>query len=434
MNYEQLKSALASGLYDSAFAYLYGNQDAAIHEARARYASALEGFLTYFGNQEELRLFSAPGRCEISGNHTDHQHGRVICCSVSMDIIAVCAPTQTGRIRLKSEGYDKIDDIDLSNLTPQDLEKERSASLIRGIAARMQELGYPIGGFDAYTVSSVPAASGISSSAAFELLVIAILDGLYGDGKMDLIERAKIGQYAENVFFGKPSGMLDQCGASIGNLFSLDFKDLKAPSLQQLDIDFAETGYVVVLSKTGSHHADLTDEYAAVPREMKQVAAYLGHEVLREVEEDEFIRKLPDLRAQVGDRALLRSMHFFEENRRVLRQIEALKQGDMQAFLEDVKGSGLSSWTLLQNVYVANKPHEQAVSLALAISQRLLSEGRGVCRIHGGGFSGTILAIMKEEAVSNYISGMEAVFGEGACTRMRVRPVGATEVLSAHRN
>ncbi len=428
MNSTTVKEQIKNLSYDTIFSKLYSEEN--LEEARARYLHAIEGFEKFYGKVGDIRLFSSPGRCEISGNHTDHQHGKVICASVDLDIIAVVEPTDNNCITLKSEGYDKVDNVDLSVLEVIPGERERSASLIRGIARAFKDLDKNIGGFRAYTISSVPSASGISSSAAFELLIVSILDSLYNNGDIDPIERARMAQFAENEFFGKPSGMLDQCGSAIGQIFSLNFFDISSPELEQLDISFEGLGYSIVLSKTGSNHADLTDEYAAVPNEMRKVASYFGKSYLAECDEKEFYNNIKKIRNNCGDRAVLRAIHFFDENKRVDRQIKSLKESRINDFMEDVKGSGLSSWTLLQNIYVASKPQEQAVSIALAYSQELLTILGGVNRVHGGGFSGTILAIVKKENREIYMKKMDELFGDGSSYVVRIRPVGACEVLN----
>lgn len=425
MQSDQLKIYINDGNLDSILTDLYSKEK--LNESRNRYLHAIDGFEKFYNHQADLRLFSSPGRCEISGNHTDHQHGKVICASVDLDIIALVEKTDNNCITLKSEGYEKVDNVDLSNLDVIPGERERSAALIRGIARAFVDAGKKIGGFKAYTISSVPSASGISSSAAFELLIVSILDSLYNDGDIDPITRAKMSQFAENTYFGKPSGMLDQCGSAVGKIFSLDFFDINNPKLEQLDINFDDLSYSIVLSKTGSNHADLTDEYAAVPNEMKKVAKYLGKDYLAECNEAEFYDNLVAIRKECGDRAVLRTIHFFDENNRVDRQVEYLKNSDISKFMEEVKNSGISSWTLLQNIYVASKPQEQAVSVALAYSKSILAD-KGVNRVHGGGFSGTILAIVKKDYCEEYMKKMDNLFGESSSYVVRIRPIGACEV------
>ncbi|MDO5732893.1 MAG: galactokinase family protein [Eubacteriales bacterium] len=422
---EQIE-AIQNGLYDSSFGHLYG--EAHVLENRRRYLAALENYQHYFQDDEEIRLFSSPGRAEISGNHTDHQHGRVICASVDMDIVSIVRKNPDYCIHLKSEAYDKLDRIDLHSLELQKGEREHSAALLRGVAAGFAQRNYKIGGYDSYTISNVPSGSGISSSAAFELLNIAVLDSLYNEATMPAIERAKIGQFAENEYFGKPSGLLDQCGSAIGRIFSLDFKDFSDPKPDVLDLNFEDFGHALVLTKTNSSHADLTDEYAAVPREMREVANYFGKSVLRDVDEEEFYSHLAALEQKVSDRAILRAMHFFTENQRVQEQIEALKRGDFATFLAGVRASGLSSWTLLQNIYVSSRPHEQTLALALAYAAKLLGKS-GACRVHGGGFSGTILSFVPLDKVTQYIEAMDAYIGHGSSSVIRIRPCGACEVL-----
>lgn len=426
MHSKLLKQYIRDGHLDDIFIELYS--EAKLSDARNRYLHTIEGFEKFYGREADLRLFSSPGRCEISGNHTDHQHGRVICASVDLDIISAVEKTENNTVHLRSEGYDKIDSIDLSDLRIRSGEREHSASLIRGIAAAFRNEGKEIGGFDCYTVSGVPAGSGISSSAAFELLLVSIFDGLYNDGQIAPVTRAKMAQFAENEYFGKPSGMLDQCGSAVGKIFALDFIDPVSPLPEQLDCDFSRYGLRVVLTKTDSDHADLTSEYAAVPNEMKAVAAEFSASVLAEVREEDFYARLKTLRKKLGDRPILRAMHFFEENARVPRQIDALKKGEMERFLREVEDSGFSSATRLQNIYVNSRPQEQALSVALSYAHSLLAGGKGVCRVHGGGFSGTILAIVREEFCDEYMRKMDALFGEASSYVLRVRPCGACEL------
>ena len=423
MNCEMLKNKLYGGEYDSVFKTLYPNTYSG---AADRYAAAVDEFAKLFGSCDGVRLFSAPGRTEVGGNHTDHQHGCVMAASVDLDVIAVARSNDDNIIRIKSKGFD-MDVIDLSQLTPVDDETEHAAALIRGVAARFNELGYKIGGFDAYTTSNVLKGSGLSSSAAFEVLVCTLLNSLYNDGKMDSVEKAIVSQYAENVFFGKPCGRMDQRACSVGGFVSIDFKDTAKPIIEKVDFDFTSVGHSLCIVDTGGCHADLTDDYAGIPTEMKAVAAFFGKDVLREVDEAEFYAKMPELRKNVSDRGILRAVHFFDDKLRAQNMRDALKNGDFEQFKAIVSDSGMSSMTLLQNVFSSSNPDEQGLSLALALTAKILGKN-GAWRVHGGGFAGTIQAYVPNELLNTYKSQIESVFGVGSCYVLNVRPVGGVEV------
>ena len=406
------------------FQALYGVSG--VKTAPARYGRLEKEFFRHYG-QGAYRIFSAPGRTEIGGNHTDHNAGRVLAAAVSLDTLAAARPNGSGVIRLRSEGFAGEFVVDLSVLQPQPQETGATPALIRGVAARMAELGYRIGGFDCWVTSTVLRGSGLSSSAAFEVLIAAVLDGLFNTSDMDAKVRAQTARYAENVFFGKPCGLMDQMASSVGGLVAIDFADDGQPQVKKVPFDFAGTGYHLVVTDTGGSHADLTDEYAAIPREMHAVAEALGADKLRRVNPDQFWRQLPKLRQRVSDRALLRAMHFFGDNDRVTMQVQALIDGDMEAFFSHVIQSGESSWKLLQNCAVGGSA-EQGVTLALAMSEKLL-RGRGAWRVHGGGFAGTIQAFVPQSVLMDYLEGMERVFGPKACTVLSVRQPGAMEVV-----
>ncbi|MDW7656340.1 MAG: galactokinase family protein [Bacillota bacterium] len=409
---------------------LYGPDPEVLTEQADRWQHLADLFSDCFPKHDQVRLFSTPGRTEIGGNHTDHQRGRVLCASVELDIIAIAAPNQDNIIRLQSEGFPHMDVIDLTHLEPIDVEKEHSASLIRGIASAFRQRGCTIGGFDAYTTSRVPKGSGLSSSAAFEVLVATVLDEMWNGSRLSPVDRAIIGQYAENNYFGKPSGLMDQCGCSVGGFMAIDFLDPSKPDVQPIDLDFAATGHVLVITNTGGSHADLTADYASIPHDMRKVAAQFGLSVLRAVDEAQFWQKLPGLRDLVGDRALLRAIHFFQDNERVRLQAKALNRRDFAAFLTLVQKSGLSSRAQLQNVYSDRYPQEQPISLALSVSEKIL-DGRGACRVHGGGFAGTIQAFVPNECVAAYLEAMRALFGEQAPWQMRIRSLGSVELTGA---
>lgn len=408
---------------DAQLTALYGRQADTLAAQRARYAALAERFARHFPQQATPRFFSSPGRAEIGGNHTDHQHGRVLAAAVNLDTIAAVAPRDDGVVRIFSEGFDPIA-VDLSDLTARPDEQGQTAAVVRGCAARLKEMGRPVGGFDAAASSQVLVGSGLSSSAAFEVLVIAILDGLYGSGDMDPILRAQIAQYAENVYFGKPSGLMDQMASSVGGIVAIDFGP-QTPEVTALAYDFQAQGYCLAVVNTGGNHDDLTPAYAAIPAEMRQVAQAFGQETLRGVDPAAFIDTLAKLRGKVPDRALLRAFHFFEENARVPEMVDALSAGALEAFLRLVVASGDSSWEQLQNVWAT--PEEQPVALALAMSRRFLME-QGAWRVHGGGFAGTILAFVPTSIYDAYCAHMDAVFGAGACCALQIREVGPVEL------
>ena len=384
------------------------------------------GFENTFGTKPE-RFFSAPGRTELSGNHTDHQHGRVLAGAVNLDTLAAVRFTDNGRIRVQSEGYPMCQ-VSLEELTPNKAEFNTTPALIRGVAARFRELGCQVKGFDAYVVSTVLPGSGLSSSAAFEVLLGTILNGLFFDGKVSQPEIAMIGQYAENVFFGKPCGLMDQMASSVGGMVTIDFADPQNPVIQPVNFDFAACGHVLCIIDTRASHADLTDEYAAIPGELKGICAHFGKEVLREVDEAAFYRELPALRKKWGDRAVLRAIHFFAENERVAKQVAALERNDFAAYLTLMKESGHSSWMYLQNVIPAGYKEHQDVALTLALCEKLLG-GRGGYRVHGGGFAGTVQAFVPMDMLDDFRTGVDAVLGQGACHVLSIRPQGGVEAF-----
>jgi galactokinase len=391
-----------------------------------RIAQTLKSFAGRYGEGRGPRLFSAPGRTEIGGNHTDHQHGRVLAAAINLDILCAAAKNSDNVIRIKSHGF-KEDIIELAGLEPQNRETEKAASLIRGVAARFQQLGYRIGGFDAYTVSDVLKGSGLSSSAAFEVAIGTMLSHLYNGGGVDAVTIAQIGQYAENVYFGKPCGLMDQAASSVGGFVAFDFKDPANPVVEPVAFDFASCGHSLCIVDTKGSHADLTGDYAAVAAEMKATAAFFGKEYLREVDEADFYEKLGELREALGERPLLRAMHFFGDNARVPKQVEALKNGDFEEFKRLIIESGRSSRDMLQNVFSTKSPVEQGLSLALSLSERLLA-GKGAWRVHGGGFAGTIQAFVPNGMLESYRESIESVFGAGSCHVLSIRPFGGVMV------
>ena len=382
------------------------------------------GFAAAFGGAPE-RYFSAPGRTEIGGNHTDHQRGRVLAAAVDLDTVAAVRCNGTDTVRILSKGY-PMSTVDLKVLEPQKDEINSTPALIRGVCARFAQLGCEVRGFDAYCESTVLPGSGLSSSAAFEVLIGTIVNHLFFGGKVSQPEIAMIGQYAENVFFGKPCGLMDQTASAVGNLVTIDFFDKDAPVIEPVDFDFSACGHALCIIDSGADHADLTDEYAAVPGEMKAVAALMGKEVLTQIPEEDFYGHIAYLRKECGDRAVMRCIHFYQENARVPKQVAALRSGDFDGFLELIKESGRSSWMYLQNVIPAGYKLHQDVALALALCDHYLA-GRGAYRVHGGGFAGTVQAFVPMDLLEAFRTGIDAALGVGACHVLSIRPEGGVE-------
>ena len=382
------------------------------------------GFAAAFGGTPE-RYFSAPGRTELSGNHTDHQHGRVLAGAVNLDMCAAVRVTGGTQIRVLSQGY-PLTVVDLGCLEPQPQEINATPALIRGVAARFVQLGCRVTGFDVYMESTVLPGSGLSSSAAFEVLMGTIINHLFYGGKATQPEIAIIGQYAENVFFGKPCGLMDQMASAVGGMVTIDFADPKNPVITPVPFDFAACGHALCIIDTRASHADLTDEYAAITRELKDICSHFGKAVLRDVPESDFYAALPALRTKCGDRAVMRAIHFYEENARVPLQVAALQKGDFDTYLALMKESGFSSYTALQNVIPTGATGNQAVAIALALCKKLLG-GKGGYRVHGGGFAGTVQAFVPFEILESFRAGIDAVLGEGACHVLSIRPQGGVE-------
>lgn len=396
-------------------------------EQRKRYEDACVEFIKIY-KEKPARFFSAPGRTEVSGNHTDHNHGRVIAAAVDLDIIACVCPIDEPVVYLKSEGFPE-DKVDLRELSVIESEKNTSASLIRGVAKGLVDRGYKIGGFKAYTTSDVLKGSGLSSSAAFEVLIGTILNELYNAPHIaNPIEIAQIAQYAENVYFGKPSGLMDQMASSVGGFISIDFADTNEPEIDGLMFDLAKHNHSLCIVDTKGNHADLTPEYAAIPNEMKSVAHFFGKDYLREITKDDVLSNIVALREKCGDRAILRALHFFEENERVAELCHFIDTDNFEWFLKYINASGNSSYKYLQNVFASSVPDEQGVSLALNVIERLL-DGEGAHRVHGGGFAGTVQAFVPNKMLEKFKAGIEAVFGEGSCYVLNIRECGGTEVL-----
>lgn len=422
MNTTELKQSIQNGKFDKDFTLLYGETET----ARSRFCDAVDEFQMLYGECDNIRLFSAPGRTEIGGNHTDHQHGLVLAGSVNLDVVAVVSANNSGVVRIKSAGY-PMDEVDISDLEIKEDEKGRACALIRGVLSAFKSGGYNIGGFDAYTTSNVLKGSGLSSSAAFEVLVSNIVNGLYNGNRVDDISIAKYSQYAEREYFGKPCGLLDQMASSVGGFTYADFYDPQNPIVEKISLDLSVSNHTLCVVDTGGNHADLTQDYADITLECKAVSNALGVEFLRDANEQEFYQNLAAIREKCGDRAMLRAMHVFNENRRVLTQKAALKRGDFNTFFATVKRSGESSYDLLQNVYSPSAPREQAISLALALTKQFLN-GRGAYRVHGGGFAGTIQCYIPDKMFEQYKQMIEAVFGENSCVKLFVRQVGGYEL------
>lgn len=420
-----LKIRLAGADYDEALAKNYKKED--IEAQKSRYIRIATSFEELYGSDREVSVFSAPGRTEVCGNHTDHNHGVVLAASVNLDAVAVAGKNDENIVRVKSEGY-KMDVVDLSDLGVMPAERGRSASLVRGVCAGFKNRGYEIGGFDAATASEVLSGSGLSSSAAFEVLLGTMLNHLYNDGKISPVEIAQIAQFAENEYFGKPCGLMDQMACSVGGFVMIDFKDPAVPVINKLNFDFGACGHALCIVDTGGNHADLTDEYAAVRCEMESVASKFGKAVLRDVDRAEFEKNISVVRDSAGDRAVLRAMHFYNENDRVAKQAVALGNGDFEAFKALVIESGASSYMYNQNVYTCSAPSCQPVSVALAMCQDILN-GKGAWRVHGGGFAGTIQAFVPMDLLDEFKTKICAVFGEKSCYVLNIRPEGGIKVI-----
>ncbi len=384
------------------------------------------GFCDAFEGRPE-RYFSAPGRTEIGGNHTDHQRGHVLAAAVNLDTLAAVRRNGTGQIRVLSQGY-PLCVVDLDRLEPMAEEVNSTPALIRGVAARFAQLGCRVEGFDAYCTSTVLPGSGLSSSAAFEVLIGTIINHLFFDARVSQPEIAQIGQYAENVFFGKPCGLMDQMASAVGNLVTIDFLKKDAPVIRPVDFDFSACGHALCIIDSHASHADLTDEYAAIPMEIGRVCRHFGKEVLSEIPESEFYAAIPALRAECGDRAVLRCIHFYQDDARVPRQVAALERGDFGRFLELVKESGRSSWMYLQNVIPAGYKEHQDMALSLALCQHYL-QGKGAYRVHGGGFAGTVQAFVPFELLDPFRAGIDAALGQGSCHVLSIRPQGGVEAF-----
>ncbi len=420
---DQILTALKTGQADALLTRLYGSKPGVVQQQTRRYIQAIEEFQQIFPQQTNIALFSSPGRTEVGGNHTDHNAGRILAAAVDLDIIAVVAPNDKNQIRVKSEGYSQ-DLIDLNQLEPMVSERFTSAALARGVCARMKELDYKIGGVDAYATSTVPKGSGLSSSAAYEVLVAVIENDLYNKSCIDPVLLAQISQYSENNYFYKPCGLMDQTTCAVGGFVTIDFKDFEHPIVRKVDFDFDASGFSMVIVDTGGNHADLNEDYTALEHEMKSVARVFGGQVLREFSAQIVLDNMAEVRSKVNDRAVLRALHFYADDQRVVDQVAALEKNDFQEFLRLIIESGYSSWMWCQNCYSHKNIEEQGISIALAVSEKLL-KGKGAWRVHGGGFGGTIQVFVPNDFLEQYVHEMNAVFGAGSCHELMIRPAGA---------
>lgn len=421
-----LEYLLSSGGLDSRLTDVYGCVQNQLPTRRQRLLSLIHTFSSIYGDGREVGLYSAPGRTEMGGNHTDHQHGHVLAAAIDLDMVACAGKNDSNTIHVTSDGYPEIR-VDLSVLTPVKKESGTTAALIRGIAAKLREMGYPVSGFDACVTSQVLGGSGLSSSAAFEVLMGVVMNDLFCNGDLNAVQIAQIGQYSENVFFDKPCGLMDQLASSVGGITAIDFENPAAPVVEKLECSLSDYGYSLCIIDSGADHADLTDEYASIPREMGEIAAYFGKKVLRQVNFAEFWKAIPALRKKAGDRAVLRALHFYSDNELVTRQKELLQAGKFESFLELVNQSGHSSAECLENIFCCSTPEAQAVSLTIAAARNLLS-GKGAVRVHGGGFAGTVQAYVPLGQEEAFRSGMESILGNGCCHFLNIRPGGGAVI------
>lgn len=427
MNSVDLIAEINSDKLNDSFIKLYGNSEDVIKAQKKRYVQAVKNFESLYPGSDEISIFSAPGRTEVCGNHTDHQHGCVLAAAVNLDAIAVVSFHNERVIRLQSVGYEQ-EHIELNNLNIHPEEKGTTSALIRGMAAQFADMGVEIGGFNAFVTSDVLSGSGLSSSAAFEVLIGNIIDNHYNGGKAGAVKIAKMGQFAENKYFGKECGLMDQMVSSVGGFVFIDFEDTTNPVIEKHECDFEEGKLKLVITDTQGSHADLTDDYVSVPSEMKLVAAQFGKKVLREVKEEKFYSSLAHLRNVCTDRAILRAAHFYGDNARVSEEVKALDEKDFATFLQLVRASGRSSAQLLQNLYSTKKPADQGIPLGLMVSERILAD-KGAFRVHGGGFAGTMQAFVPNDLVESYVKAMEALFGENCCYILNIRFVGGYQVV-----
>lgn len=422
MKAEQTLQVLESEGAKKLMAELYGQ--AKIEENVARYRDMIEKFKKTFGDKDIL-MFSSPGRTEISGNHTDHNHGKVLAGSINLDCVGIAAKNNSSKVNVISETFNQKFTIDLNNLAPSE-KKAGTIDLVKGLLKGFLESGYEIGGFDAYITSNVISSAGVSSSASFEMLLCSMINKFFNESRMNTVAYAHIGKYSENVYWDKASGLLDQMACAVGGLITIDFLEPSVPVVEKIDFDFASRDHSLIIVQTGKGHADLSEDYSSVPIEMKKVAEYFGKEVCAEITEEQVIENLAEIRAYAGDRSVMRALHFFEENKRVEAEVAALKEGRFEDFLMNITASGNSSWKWLQNCYTNSNYQEQGISVALALTELFIAEKqKGACRIHGGGFAGVIMAMLPNDIVDEYITYIEKAMGEGSAYRMSIRPYGA---------
>lgn len=424
MKINECLKRISDGCLDSLFAELYTSEN--VDFQKKRYINAVEKFSELYPERDDIHIYSASGRTEITGNHTDHQHGCVIAGAVNLDTIGIASFHNENTVRIQSEGYDEIS-VALNDLGIHE-NKNSSSEIVRGICAKFAGMGVKINGFDMYTTSDVLSGSGISSSASFETLVATAINCFYNNGQADAVEIAKIGQFAENVYFGKKSGLMDQLVCSVGGFVFIDFKNIENPYIEKVNADLSETGYKLIITDTKGSHSDLTDDYVTVRSEMESVAKYFGKNVLREVDEKIFWESIPDIRKKISDRSVLRAVHFFDDSRRAEEEKNALSENRFEDFIRLVNDSGNSSMNLLQNLYSCKNPCEQAIPLAIMAGKRILN-GRGAVRVHGGGFAGTVQAFVPCELVNSYITEMNRIFGDNSCSVLTIRPVGSIEII-----
>ncbi|ENY97994.1 galactokinase [Hungatella hathewayi 12489931] len=401
---------------------LYG--EAAVDANIERYQNLVKSFQKKFA-EEDVTLFSSPGRTEISGNHTDHNHGKVLAGSINLDCVGVAAKNNSSKVHIISETFNQSFIIDLNDLSPSD-KKAGTIDLVKGLLQGFKESGYEVGGFNAYITSNVISAAGVSSSASFEMLLCSILNTFFNEGRMDTVAYAHIGKYSENVYWDKASGLLDQMACAVGGLITIDFLEPASPVVEKIDFDFSSQNHSLIIVNTGKGHADLSADYSSVPIEMKKVAEFFGKEVCAEITEEEVIGHLAEVREYAGDRSVLRALHFFEENKRVEAEVKALKEGRFSDFLNNITASGNSSWKWLQNCFTNSAYQEQGITVALALTELFIAgKQRGACRVHGGGFAGVIMAMLPNDLVEEYVTYIEKALGEGNAYRMSIRPYGA---------
>lgn len=426
MKPQEYIAAIQAGVMDEKLKAVYVT-DYAVETQKPRYVRLLNEFIKLFGEDRDVIITSAPGRTEVCGNHTDHNNGKVLAASVNLDAVAVAAKNDEGVVRVKSDGH-AMNVVDVSELLPDESEFGHSTAMVRGVVAKIEGMGYQIGGLDCVTASDVIGGSGLSSSAAFEVLLGTTLSYLYNNGVISAVDIAKTAQYSENVFFGKPCGLLDQMASSVGTFVTIDFESTENPKIKKVDFDFSKSGHSLCIVDTGGSHSDLTDDYAAVRAEMESVAKALGKDVLREIDYNDFKAAVPSLFGRVSDRALIRAYHFYRENIRVEKAVAALESNHFDEFKKMINESGRSSYMYNQNVYTPKNPAEQKLSLALCISEEVLGVN-GAYRVHGGGFAGTIQAFVPNELLEQYKTAVESVFGKGSCHVLIIRPVGGTRVM-----